>query len=274
MEALLSPASMTGCGHPGWTWEENKRFESALAIFDQDTPDRWAKVAAMTPGKTVADVIRQYEELEEDVGHIEAGLFPAPGYSTASELANEDYQGGGDLFGKRPGAVQERKKGVPWTEEEHRRFLMGLLKHGKGDWRNISRNFVISKTPTQVASHAQKYFLRQQGSNGSAAGGGGKDKKRPSIHDITTLDLTKPSPSSSGGGQNMGFVPNCGDDLFPPPHREVAAASPHGLKFRAKSLGDAVHRGARTRTFDSVLQMQSAKHPRVRGSGGICCFDV
>lgn len=64
-----------------------------------------------------------------------------------------------------------------------RRFLLGLQKHGKGDWRNISRNFVISKTPTQVASHAQKYFLRQTS--------GGKDKRRPSIHDITTANLSE-----------------------------------------------------------------------------------
>nr|GLL23466.1 transcription factor MYB1R1 [Ipomoea trifida] len=55
----------------------------------------------------------------------------------------------------------ERKKGVPWTEEEHRLFLLGLQKLGKGDWRGISRNYVTSRTPTQVASHAQKYFIRQ-----------------------------------------------------------------------------------------------------------------
>lgn len=55
----------------------------------------------------------------------------------------------------------DRKKGTPWTEEEHRLFLLGLQKLGKGDWRGISRNFVLSRTPTQVASHAQKYFIRQ-----------------------------------------------------------------------------------------------------------------
>ncbi|KAG6489742.1 hypothetical protein ZIOFF_051019 [Zingiber officinale] len=32
--------------------------------------------------------------------------------------------------------------GTPWTEEEHRMFLLGLQKLGKGDWRGISRNFV------------------------------------------------------------------------------------------------------------------------------------
>ena len=46
--------------------------------------------------------------------------------------------------------AQERRKGIPWTEEEHRLFLMGLAKFGKGDWRSISRNYVISRTPTQA----------------------------------------------------------------------------------------------------------------------------
>lgn len=48
----------------------------------------------------------------------------------------------------------ERRKGIPWTEEEHRLFLMGLAKYGKGDWRSISRNFVITRTPTQVGAAA------------------------------------------------------------------------------------------------------------------------
>ncbi|KAJ0964792.1 hypothetical protein J5N97_025930 [Dioscorea zingiberensis] len=70
----------------------------------------------------------------------------------------------------------ERKKGIPWTEEEHRMFLVGLQKLGKGDWRGIARNFVVSRTPTQVASHAQKYFIRQTNAT--------KRKRRSSLFDM------------------------------------------------------------------------------------------
>ncbi|GMI80829.1 hypothetical protein HRI_001752200 [Hibiscus trionum] len=202
MEALFSTSFMSNVDwfddhgesqNTYWTKEENKRFEHALAIYGEDVPDRWIKVAEMIPGKTVFDVIKQYRELEEDVSDIEAGRVPIPGYLGSSFTLELVDHHGFDGYRKRTnggkGHDHERKKGVPWTEEEHRRFLMGLVKYGKGDWRNISRNFVVSKTPTQVASHAQKYYQRQHS--------GGKDKRRPSIHDITVLNLTNTAAFSN-----------------------------------------------------------------------------
>ncbi len=55
------------------------------------------------------------------------------------------------------------RKGTPWTEAEHMAFLDGLKVLGKGNWRGISKKFVPTRTPTQVASHAQKHFLRVTG---------------------------------------------------------------------------------------------------------------
>ena len=77
-----------------------------------------------------------------------------------------------------------------------RLFLKGLELYGKGDWRSISRNCVVTRTPTQVASHAQKYYLRQ--------GSGKKERKRSSIHDITTAD-TAMVPARPAHGQNNGL---------------------------------------------------------------------
>lgn len=54
--------------------------------------------------------------------------------------------------------------GKSWDEEEHMQFLKGLQAFGKGQWKQISKYYVPSRTPTQVASHAQKHFLRVTGS--------------------------------------------------------------------------------------------------------------
>ncbi|KNA04364.1 hypothetical protein SOVF_200410 [Spinacia oleracea] len=96
-------------------------------------------------------------------------LTPDHGNPSADGYASEDFVAG-------TSSSRERKKGVPWKEEEHRMFLLGLQKLGKGDWRGISRNYVISRTPTQVASHAQKYFIRQCNVS--------RRKRRSSLFDI------------------------------------------------------------------------------------------
>ncbi|KAL8118273.1 transcription factor MYB1R1-like [Apium graveolens] len=95
----------------------------------------------------------------------------ADGYASADDVVHHQYT-----------ASRERKRGVPWTEEEHKLFLLGLHKVGKGDWRGISRNFVKTRTPTQVASHAQKYFLRRSNLN--------RRRRRSSLFDITTDSVT------------------------------------------------------------------------------------
>ncbi|CAN6578269.1 unnamed protein product [Malus baccata var. baccata] len=99
----------------------------------------------------------------------------APGYASENDVV---HNSGGNR-------ERERKRGVPWTEEEHKLFLLGLQKVGKGDWRGISRNFVKTRTPTQVASHAQKYFLRRNNHN--------RRRRRSSLFDITT-EAVSPTP--------------------------------------------------------------------------------
>ncbi|KAL1546751.1 Protein RADIALIS-like 6 [Salvia divinorum] len=64
-----------------WTFEENKRFENALAVYDKETPDRWRNLAAAVGGtKTEEDVKLHYQRLVDDIELIESGKWPLPDY--------------------------------------------------------------------------------------------------------------------------------------------------------------------------------------------------
>ncbi|GMH10891.1 hypothetical protein Nepgr_012732 [Nepenthes gracilis] len=195
-----------------WSREEDKAFENALATHPEDSADWWEKIAADVPGRTLEEVKHHYDLLVQDVNRIESGCVPIPSYSSSSEGSTS--HAGDDGAGKKGGhfghfgsetsraggqsrSDLERRKGLAWTEDEHRLFLLGLDKYGKGDWRSISRNFVMTRNPTQVASHAQKYFIRLNSMN--------KDRRRSSIHDITSVsngDLSAPQTPITGQNNN------------------------------------------------------------------------
>ena len=42
------------------------------------------------------------------------------------------------------------RRNCPWTEAEHRLFLLGLEEYGRGNWRDIAARYVSTRTPTQV----------------------------------------------------------------------------------------------------------------------------
>ncbi|KNA18949.1 hypothetical protein SOVF_066050 [Spinacia oleracea] len=167
-----------------WTWQQNKAFEVAVAIYSEDhSEEKWGKIASEIPGyKTIEEIKHHYQLLVGDVEAIESGLVPLPPYTaatTAPHFADHKF-------------MWEFRKGQPWSENEHKQFLLGLHKYGKGDWKSISMEFVRTRSASQVASHAQKYFKRQTDKKKKK-----KDRKRWSIFDIT-------APVDQGGSQNRG----------------------------------------------------------------------
>ncbi|GMI75974.1 hypothetical protein HRI_001266800 [Hibiscus trionum] len=79
----------------GWSWEENKLFELALAVVDEQHPDRWEAVAAMVGGqKSAQDMHNHYVILLEDLQFIESGKLD-------HELGQED-------------------RSVCWTDEDNK----------------------------------------------------------------------------------------------------------------------------------------------------------
>ncbi|EOA31858.1 hypothetical protein CARUB_v10015085mg [Capsella rubella] len=176
---------------PRWTRYDDKRFEIALAQI----PD--IERIAQILHKPVEEVEYYYNALVYDVALIESGGIALPKYE-------EDYNLPPKKATESKSQGIGRKKGIPWSAEEHRLFLDGLEKYGKGDWKSISRECVKSRSPMQVASHAQKYFLRQSSDS--------KKGKRSSIHDVTlgyVDNVTVP-----GSNLNcMGHQPHFGDQL-------------------------------------------------------------
>ncbi|XP_015057416.1 probable transcription factor At5g61620 [Solanum pennellii] len=101
------------------------------------------------------------------------------------------------------------KKGNRWTEDEQRAFLKGLDFHGKGNWTNIAKDFVPSRTPTQVASHAQKYFVRLLDAN-SISNERKKKRKKSSVFDVR-IEKTEDTDQAMvplGNNQETHNVPN------------------------------------------------------------------
>ena len=133
---------------------ENAVAAAAAPPADGPPDDGWfTALMASVPARTAEEVRRHYEALVEDVAAIEAGRIPLPRYageessaatpegSGAAASAPKDGGGGGGGGHRRDErksggggvdagkscskAEQERRKGVPWTEEEHR-FVANL----------------------------------------------------------------------------------------------------------------------------------------------------
>jgi hypothetical protein len=65
----------------------------------------------------------------------------------------------------------------------------------QGQWREIARHYVPTRTSTQVASHAQKHFIRQQD---------GKRKRRSSLFDLQVPEFDAVRCAHDRGGSAPG----------------------------------------------------------------------
>ncbi|KAK7392185.1 hypothetical protein VNO78_20615 [Psophocarpus tetragonolobus] len=70
----MSDMDVFSNGLCGWSWKENKLFEVALSMVEENHPDRWKVVAAMVGGqKRAEDVQKHFVFLLEDLNLIESG---------------------------------------------------------------------------------------------------------------------------------------------------------------------------------------------------------
>lgn len=130
--------------------------------FEENLPQHWHPGTSSPPDA----VMRQKHEPAYEYRSTSS---PEESSSTTTTLRacgvtsiQRDLQGNAiasAVNGPRPPRKVQYKHG--WSKDEHFMFLRGLQKYKRGCWKQISL-FVKTRTPTQVQSHAQKYFLRQR----------------------------------------------------------------------------------------------------------------
>ncbi|CAF1935544.1 hypothetical protein HID58_068567 [Brassica napus] len=164
-----------------WGRDEDKMFEEAL-VLTENVPNRFEAIASYL--EMPLEVVKHYyDALVRDVELIESDR-----YGTIDHQDHAD----GILSPETKHMEKDNKRGRPWTAKEHGDFLKGLDEFGRGDWKSVSREYVKTRSAKQVASHAQKYFQRQDMENHA--------KKRSSINDMTLADVNDaddvPAPRS------------------------------------------------------------------------------
>lgn len=107
-----------------WNWFQDKLFERALVVFTEDDPDRWNRIALYIPEKTPEEIKMRYFTLVHDVHKIDSGLVEVPCYQDDDDSdvdMTDCYSANQISFGLQfKDSEPYRKKGMPWTEEEHR----------------------------------------------------------------------------------------------------------------------------------------------------------
>lgn len=102
-----------------WTRDDDKRFEIALVEFSDD----FQKLAASL-NKPVEEVIKYYEASVHDVELIESGRAVVPDYVDYLSLTEARQISSSQSKNRE----NKRKKGNPWSEEEHRLVKTHMLR--------------------------------------------------------------------------------------------------------------------------------------------------
>jgi SHAQKYF class myb-like DNA-binding protein len=140
-----------------WSAQDIATFEQGLAAFDESLPDRGGKLQQLLPHKNQDEIMKRYQKLLMQITAIEAGAVPI--YHN-----NEFYIRWKEHVHMASETISPHDtEGIPWSEEEHRLFLVGVNQYGREEYDNISQHYVVTRSADQVATFAFKYFARIDG---------------------------------------------------------------------------------------------------------------
>ncbi|KAI3721753.1 hypothetical protein L2E82_32771 [Cichorium intybus] len=140
MENQINSGTYKSPAESTWTRDEDKLFEMALVHVPENIPGPWHEIAKVVPGKTAEQAMAHYQELLYDVDKIESGQVELPRHAvdgtksfvgSDSELRRRQISFG-EQTTSRHGECG-RRKGIPWTKEEHR-FIEEIRVWVEGVW--------------------------------------------------------------------------------------------------------------------------------------------
>nr|CAB3454184.1 unnamed protein product [Digitaria exilis] len=240
-----------------WTSCEAEEFKALFAeLWNEKSCDRMEALAKRFPAKSIQQLRDKHDEVFVDMLFGEINGEPSGDYVTSDwhdwyKLleggAHDSVMGPlADTSLSEPSkqllfeavADQEdtqkshckssRKRRQIWTAEEHRQFLHGVNHLGRGEWKFISMYFVPSRTPAQLASHAQKYFNRINKNEMDDT------RQRHSINDIRLVNhgMNITAHSHIGPGKGKGIASGS-----PSPILSEDIGILHGLTQEMPDLG-------------------------------------
>ncbi|KAG2371979.1 Transcription factor [Vigna angularis] len=194
---LLSPQNITLSNHIGSGWVQTCNNSNQLSSYklksNRKRYQRWTeneprlflfglKACGEGHWKGISELYVVSKSPSQVSIEPSKLVLPAPIMLLEEISSKDDVLNCANHIGKCNNSIVTvpRKKCKHWTEDEHKLFVLGHAKYQE-KWKEVSKNYVPSKSSTQIASHAQKYFLRQNLPENK--------RKRKSIHDITVQDI-------------------------------------------------------------------------------------
>ena len=130
--------------------ELKKSRERGVQVKNRDKPRKFPERWSAEEHEQFVEGVRQLGKGE--YRQIAAQFVKTRTYQQVRDHAKHHFKRKGQSAS---GPKYEKFK---WKPEEHKMFLEGVQELGKGKWTQISTDYVKTKTPQQVTSHAVKYY--------------------------------------------------------------------------------------------------------------------
>ncbi|CAK9139367.1 unnamed protein product [Ilex paraguariensis] len=176
LSLAISPRPIVKRKQTEFTNGEKQQSENVSIEFGTNSVSSFPDVASLKSGKSILKTKRHSEigyKLDHHHGEPMNPLITE--VNVASSAARR---------------ATCRKPLTHWTEEEHELFLMGIEMYGRGQWKKISETYLLTRTPSQISSHAQSHFKRNRKKNLRTI-------NFLEVDNCTTSQTSKPNKSST-----------------------------------------------------------------------------